>query len=78
MPDKAEEMRHLAEADEHIRRGARTVADLTALVAAQNSRGADSAEARQTLATAEDSLAEMRLHRAHIVQTIRDLDAGVL
>jgi hypothetical protein len=78
MPKRTDEVRHLADADEHIRRGERSVAELAALVTAESMRGADVTRARKLLATAEEALAQMRALRDHIARTIDDIDAGVI
>jgi hypothetical protein len=78
MPNRAEEQQHLVEADDHIRRAEHALADLRAMVAAEQERGADTTRVRQLLATSEETLEQFRQHRAHIAQTIRDIDAGRL
>ena len=78
MPNRAEEVQHLALADEHVLRGERSVEDLVALIAANTGRGADTAQASVLLATVQQTLAQFRQHREHIAQTIRDLDAGLI
>ena len=54
------------------------MADLVALVTSETERGADAVQTCDLLATAEETLAQFRLHRAHIARTIADIDAGLL
>ena len=78
MPERSEEMEHLALADSHILQAEKTVADLVAMVGVHNGRGADSTQAQESLAIARETLTQFRLHRDLIVRTIQDIDAGRL
>jgi hypothetical protein len=76
--NRGDEVEHLALADDHVLRGERSVEDLVALLAVETGRGADTARSSHLLVTAQEMLAQFRLHREHIAQTIRDIDPGLL
>lgn len=78
MPDRDEEVRHLADADRHIRSAERAIQEMRIEVGEQRALGADTTLSSRLLAAMEEMLEQFVEHRGVILQTIADLDAGRL
>lgn len=76
MPDRAMEVRHLAEADRHIREGERRILQLEGVISRAFDRGQDTTRARATLAVLVEALTAFKAHQQLILKSIADIDAA--
>lgn len=79
MPDRAEEVAHLVQADQHIADARARLERMKALIRAAQEAGMPPRDvAQSSLETMHTTLLAMLHHRALIAQTIAAIDAGVL
>ena len=76
MPDRALELKHLAEANRHLAQAQQRIAHLRSLIAEASTSGLSTDAARRSLDVMQDVLQTFREHRKLIEQTIADIDAG--
>lgn len=74
MPDRAMELRHLAQADRHISEGGRRVQAMESAIARAVVLNMDVAQARVSLALIVAGLDNCKAHRLLILQAIADID----
>ncbi len=74
--DREAELMRLAEADAHIAAAERAIAEQVAQVEALRAAGHDTAIAEGELTAFQETLAVLQDHRAVIVKTIEQIDAG--
>ena len=74
--DRAQEVRHLLDAERHIQQALGNVAVLEKEIAASAGRGEDVSQARGSLVTMQQVLVTFVEQRDAILQTIADIDAG--
>ncbi len=74
MPDRAMELRHLAQADRHISEGERRVLEMQRAIEHAILLKMDPTNARISLALIVDVLAHLKAHRLMILQAIEDID----
>lgn len=79
MPDRAEEVRHLLQADEHIAEARGRLQLMERLIREAQDAGVPPRDlVVSSLATMNGTLRAMLQHRALIAQTIAAMDAGLL
>jgi hypothetical protein len=76
--DRAREVQRLNEADTHIAKAERALTKQLALITKLKADCRDTAEAISQLADFEAILKVLREHRATIVKTIEQIDAGLV
>lgn len=76
--DLEQELRHLAEADEHVSNGSRLISRLEATVSRLQEDGRDTSIAARSLEALRQAQVTFLEHRDTIAQTIRDIEAGRL
>ena len=74
MPDRAMELRHLAQTDRHISEGERRVLKMERAIARAVLLKMNATHARTSLALVVEVLAHCRAHRLMILQAIEDID----
>jgi hypothetical protein len=74
--DREAELKRLAEADAHMADADRAVTEQTAQMEALRLAGHDTAPAERELAAFQETLAVLQDHRAAIIRTIEQIDAG--
>lgn len=74
MPDRAMELRHLAQADRHVMEGERRVLVMERAIARAVVLEMDADQARISLALIVDALAILKAHRLMILQAMEDID----
>ncbi|MCK1739598.1 hypothetical protein IVA80_01590 [Bradyrhizobium sp. 139] len=75
-PEREAEVKKLAEADAHIADAERAVTEQMAQVEALRLAGHDTAVAERELTAFQETLAVLQDHRAAIIKTIEQIDAG--
>ena len=75
-PEREAEVKKLAEADAHIADAERAVTEQMAQVEALRLAGHDTAAAERELTAFQETLAVLQDHRAAIIKTIEQIDAG--
>jgi hypothetical protein len=76
-PERETEVKKLAEADAHIADAERAVTEQMAQVEALRAAGHDTAMAERELTAFRETLAVLQDHRALIIRTIEQIDAGL-
>ena len=76
--DRETEVRHLAQADIHVADAERQVTTQMLVVEKLRAGGRDMVEAERLLASLQDILKTMGEHRTLILNTIRQIDDGLL
>ena len=76
MPDRALELKHLAEANRHLAQAEQRIDHLRSLIEEGSTSGLSTDAAKRSLDVMQDVLQTFRDHRKTIVQTIADIDAG--
>jgi hypothetical protein len=74
MPDRAMELRHLAQADRHISEGEGRVVEMERTIARAVLLKMNTSHARTSLALTVDVLAQCKIHRLMILQALEDID----
>ena len=74
MPDRAMELRHLAQANRHISEGERRVLEMKRTIEHAILLKMNTTNARISLALIVDLLAHFQAHRLMILQAIEDID----
>ena len=74
MPDRAMELRHLAQADRHISEGERRVLEMQRAIARAVLLKMNTTNARISLALIVEVLAHFKAHRLMILQAIEEID----
>ena len=74
MPDRAMELRHLAQADRHISEGEGRVVEMERTIARAVLLKMNTSHARASLALIVDVLAQCKIHRLMILQALEDID----
>jgi hypothetical protein len=76
-PEREAELKKLAEADGHIADAERAIAEQMAQVEGLRVAGHDTALAERELTAFRETLAVLQDHRASIIKTIEQIDAGL-